>query len=59
MTAADADKCLLSLEVARQIANKFVCLTDEDNKNIDKIADHLAMIIAAKQAGISKLECEI
>lgn len=59
MTAEEADKCLISLEVARKIANAVVCLTEEDNKNIDIIAEHLALIIAAKRAGISKLECEL
>lgn len=46
MTAEENAKCLISVELARHIANHFNCLTDEDNANIDKVATLLASQIA-------------
>ena len=46
MTLEENAKCLISVELARHIANHFNCLTDEDNENIDKVATLLASQIA-------------
>ena len=51
MTVEELASCLVSLEIARTVANQFKCLAKEDNDNIDKIATLLATEIAVSDKG--------
>lgn len=42
MTKDDVAKCIVSVEIARNVANQFNCLTEEENANIDKVVHLLA-----------------
>lgn len=42
MTKDDVAKCIVSVEIARGVANQFNCLTEEENANIDKVVQLLA-----------------
>lgn len=45
MTAEEASKCIMSVEIARHVANSIHCLTEVENADIDKVVNVLASFI--------------